>query len=1052
MRMTRNKFFILILIFAGLSFPARCAWLDRVPQVLRQPDGTVLHCLASGDEYYNWLHDTDGYMIMQDPASGYFVYALPGITQPVPSGLIPGRDNPVASRIPKGLRPDPEDAYSKRARRESIRSLKSLKGTANIGTLNNIVVFIRFSDQSEYTQLTSYYSNAFNATGTVSMSEYFKETSASQLTISTTLYPQSGTSTVVSYQDVNPRSYYMKYNAITNPNGYQNETESTVREMTLLKNATESVKVQIEATGMDFDFDDDTRIDNVTYIVQGATEGWSDLLWPHMWALYYYDVLLAGARVWNYNFQLSDAFGVSVLCHEMFHSLGAPDLYHYSSTAITPVGPWDVMATNRTPPQHMSAWMKYKYGGWTNEVPEITSDGTYYLSPLASSPFAAYRILSPFSASEFFVVEYRKTTGRFESSLSGSGLIIYRVTNALDGNANGPPDEVYVYRPGGTTTENGSINEAFFSSEAGRTNWGTGTDPACFLSNGSTGGITIENISPVANTISFSVRITSQFGFNPPRNLTAIANNTTATLSWDLPIVASPILTGFRIYRNSVQIFSGTDPQQQQYIDPGLAEGTYSYEISALYITPLGESDRSNSATVTIVNPMPDLLSDHLTIQPNPVLSGQSLLIQCHIHNHGTAASGPALVRGHFSADESLDPNDPVLFETALPALSAGQSYPVSQVYSLPTEIADGQWFILINADPGNAVPESNETNNLTRSSFTVRKSYPDAEPIHIETQAFWYSGASIEVPVEIINNGPAQLNPVYNRLFLSLEDVWNGSSSLLCSFQSPVLSSGESYRVVLSFDIDGNIPPDQYYLVLEADYPDGQAEQDEWNNILFQPLALLRPLPDLAVGGIRIQPSSIGQGHPFSIDFQVENLGLISSSDFSVTLIVSADTLYSEVDTRLDRVSIRSLQSKEKELIHLEPIMPATLSPGFYYLLIKADPDEAVYELSESNNLIYKRFEILDTSGKTDTGVFGGISVYPNPVTDNLFISQDISDAPIRSLRIIGVRGSICLEADNLPQIRVISLSTAGLRPGYYFLVFVTDRGTKTVPFVKVS
>ena len=108
-------------------------------------------------------------------------------------------------------------------------------------------------------------------------------------------------------------------------------------------------------------------MDNVVFIVSGSAGEWSSLLWPHRWAIYDRYVYLNGKRVYDFNFQLKDFLasrGVGVICHEFFHTLGAPDLYHYTGNGIDPAGSWDLMCSDQNPPQYMTAFMKWKYGNW----------------------------------------------------------------------------------------------------------------------------------------------------------------------------------------------------------------------------------------------------------------------------------------------------------------------------------------------------------------------------------------------------------------------------------------------------------------------------------------------------------------------------------------------------------------------------------------------------------------------------------------------------------------------------------------------------------------
>ncbi|MBP2670689.1 MAG: hypothetical protein H6Q85_755 [candidate division NC10 bacterium] len=86
----------LLLCWTGFAAP-----LSYVPQTVRQPDGSVLQCFASGDEYHNWLHDAAGFTILQDPKTGIYVYAVLAGGRLVASPYVPGKVDPSAA----GLKP-----------------------------------------------------------------------------------------------------------------------------------------------------------------------------------------------------------------------------------------------------------------------------------------------------------------------------------------------------------------------------------------------------------------------------------------------------------------------------------------------------------------------------------------------------------------------------------------------------------------------------------------------------------------------------------------------------------------------------------------------------------------------------------------------------------------------------------------------------------------------------------------------------------------------------------------------------------------------------------
>jgi M6 family metalloprotease-like protein len=565
------------------------AFLENVPISLQQPNGQVIQVFTSGDEYHQRVHDANNYTILQDPVNGYYLYAEKTGATLQASQYQVGEVDPLFTELIPGVDISPEEWKQIRADFwENTPARPVLPGSAsnptlNTGTLNNIVVYIRFSDQTEFSTSFTTYDNMFNnvTSGYNSMQNYFSEVSYNQLTISSNFYPPPSGSVIVSFQDSHPRAYYMPYNVTTNPTGYQNDTERTSREHTLLADAITAIASQVPA-GLDVDFDDNNYVDNVCFVVKGATTAWNTLLWPHMWSLYSQTVYINGKRVWDFNFQLEDhtlSSGNGVLCHEMFHTLGAPDLYHYSYDGFIPVGGWDVMQSNTNPPQSMGAWMKYKYGGWISSIPTISTNGTYTLNPITSATNNAYKFASTLSSTEFFILEYRRKTGPFENSIPASGLLIYRInTLAGNGNAGGPPDEVYLYRLNGTPAANGTISSAHFV-EGGRTNFNSSSNPYCFFSNGDLADIDISNVGAAGSTISFTVTMPTAAGFSA--NTTSICPGQSVIFTDES--VGGPISWAWSFSPNTVNYIDGTSSSSQNPHVQFTASGAYTVSLTAGY-------------------------------------------------------------------------------------------------------------------------------------------------------------------------------------------------------------------------------------------------------------------------------------------------------------------------------------------------------------------------------------------------------------------------------------------------------------------------------------
>ena len=498
-QMKRCISFLFLSICYSVAYPL---YLTNYPIPITQPDGSVVPCYATGDEYHRRIHDAEGYTLLRDPQTGYLVYALLKNDELVPSNYFAGKIRPETA----GIQPNLDISVEKRMhiRQRFLDQLpeipKKIRTSAdsyfNTGTLNNLVVFIRFAGEPEFSTSKSLYEELFNKDEPgASMYSYFKYLSRGMLKLHSTFYPATNDNRILSYQDIYPRSTYE--NAM-------NDYERMQLEQSLLKRAIEAIQDQVPAD-LDLDFDNNGTVDNVCFVIDGDAGAWSALLWPHRSFLYYETTYIHGMRVWDYNFILENHLLTapngrqSVLAHETYHTLGAPDFYRYYNTTVDPAGQWEVMASNTVPPQSSTAYVTHKYGGWINALPEITEPGIYTLHNVWSSGNTCYKIPSPYSSTEFFMVEYRDKNVIWDSKLPGSGLIFYRIDTQMEdrGNSDGPPDELYVFRPGN------NLGNAFFSEQSGRTSFGD-----FVLSNGSPGlnGLVVDQISASGGeTMSFRI-------------------------------------------------------------------------------------------------------------------------------------------------------------------------------------------------------------------------------------------------------------------------------------------------------------------------------------------------------------------------------------------------------------------------------------------------------------------------------------------------------------------------------------------------------------------
>ena len=561
------KTLLMTIMLFSFSSAAYAGPLKNVPMSVTQPSGDILQCLASGDEFFNYLHDTSGNIIIQHPQTGYYTYAQLDewgkvaaseqiatdggyyyhanaqvkSAQTAKSGGLKVEDIDFslnAELIQEFLEPN---AYPSPAPLPQSEAEIGVTGATIQGRMENVIVLLCFAGESPTitSAVRDKIENAFNGS-TQSLKHYLKTVSGSVLELNSTLVGLNS-ATLLMYQDSHPRSYYQPYNEVTNPQGYtggDNGAQRTTREHMLLRDTIAAINGSALLSGKNLDLNGDGRVDSLTFIVSGNVGAWNNLLWPHKWSLSSYNATLNSKRVYNYSFQLlerlfpsSGSVALGTICHEELHVFGLPDLYRFTANGY-PVAAWDIMSNNTVSPQLSNSHCLLRYAGWGGKLVEICHNGRYVLSPLGSATGITAYAIATANPREFILLEYKSNTNGsgYDSNFgTGStyskGLTIARINTYYAGNSNsngGTNDEVYLYRPAETALNqgNGSYTLASFSADKSRTSFGndsaaSGYNGTIYLYNGDNTKYVVSNVSAAGETVAFDVKINNPASSGP---------------------------------------------------------------------------------------------------------------------------------------------------------------------------------------------------------------------------------------------------------------------------------------------------------------------------------------------------------------------------------------------------------------------------------------------------------------------------------------------------------------------------------------------------------
>ena len=436
-----------------------------------------------------------------------------------------------------------------------------------------------------------------------------------------------------------------------------------------------------------------------------------------------------------------------------------------------------------------------------------------------------------------------------------------------------------------------------------------------------------------------------------PAGLTALSGDTQVRLSWS----AATGATSYRVKRSLTPggpyALVASNAKAGQYTDGNLVNGTtYYYTVSALNV--VGESGDSNEASAT-PKAASDLVVSSFSV-PGTGGAGKTLVVSVTTRNQGPGSADPSTTRLYLSDDTAVESSDTPLNGVQLvPALAPGASVTSSISVTIPIWTAPGPHYLLAKSDADDVLFESQEGNN-TRARYLAIGA--DLFVSSFTVPATATPGATMVVTDTVTNQGGDAAAASTIKFHWSANPTLDTSDVLLGGRGIPALEPAASSSGQTTLTIPSALAMGTYYVIAEADAAKAVPETQETNNTTARAVQIGA---DLLVSAFTT-PAKGGAGVPITFSDTTMNQG-------SDAVAATVTRFYLSTNSQLDASDL--LLPGSRAVSALGPgvsssgsttaTIPAGIAAGAYYLIAKADADNAVAETQEGNNIAARSIQI---------------------------------------------------------------------------------------------
>ena len=422
--------------------------------------------------------------------------------------------------------------------------------------------------------------------------------------------------------------------------------------------------------------------------------------------------------------------------------------------------------------------------------------------------------------------------------------------------------------------------------------------------------------------------------------------------------------------------FNDAKPELEVYssieLPLDLAPGDY-YIISTIEPpTSIIETDTTNNANyckVKISGPAThDFYPSDFELSSNSMYSGSQFNISCTLNYGGnTHLSVQSKLKVYFSPDSIWDDQDiQISKEQDYENYGFNVDKRTEQIrlyMNLPNNLQNGEYYILVVADPENIVEETNENNNTVYSKITVEEVIQDfiVDWVKTEEKTF-YAGGIIQATSNLRNiNNSMDASTANVALYLSTDTILHNEqidSSALEEHNIQFYSwerEQTGYHTIFSTD---GIAPGKYFLILSIDDRNQIDETNELNNSAYTEIVIEEaPTHDFGIENISISNDTLKPKENVTVSFdQVYYGNNKEEMNSQYGIYFSADTIIDYTDYGACSNGCGSYGysvSNPRQQCGRNLTIPASTQPGNYYFLIVVDYANQYDETNEANNTV---------------------------------------------------------------------------------------------------